>query len=163
MKKIAWLLLFTLSLATSPAYSKDWSFAVSGDSRDCGDVIMPVIAARVVASPAQFYWHLGDYRKIYDFDTDMLHQPEHVGKTLSILDYENQTWDDFIENQLAGFGTLPVYLGIGNHETTPPKTREDFVTQFADWLDAPALKAWRLRDDAHDHRLRTYYHWTQGG
>jgi hypothetical protein len=42
-------------------------FAVSGDSRNCGDIAMPAIAAGVRKDGAQFYWHLGDYRAIYDF------------------------------------------------------------------------------------------------
>jgi len=48
-----------------------WRFAVSGDSRNCGDVVMPAIAAAVGKSGAQFDWHLGDCRAIYDFDEDM--------------------------------------------------------------------------------------------
>ena len=39
-----------------------WYFAVSGDSRNCGDVVMPGIAAGVIQSGAIFYWHLGDLR-----------------------------------------------------------------------------------------------------
>jgi len=31
-------------------------------------------------------------------------------------------------------------VGIGNHETIPPKTREEFVLTFADWLNAPAIR-----------------------
>ncbi|HWC15878.1 MAG TPA: hypothetical protein VG498_02655, partial [Terriglobales bacterium] len=44
-----------------------------------------------------------------------------------------------------------------------PKTRADYIQQFADWLNAPAIRAQRLRDDARDHTLRTYYHWIQEG
>ncbi|MFZ0036745.1 MAG: hypothetical protein WAK91_04955, partial [Candidatus Acidiferrales bacterium] len=51
-------------------------FAVSGDSRDCGDVVMPAIAIKALAQQPAFYWHLGDFRKIYDFDEDMQHEPE---------------------------------------------------------------------------------------
>ena len=39
-----------------------WTFAVSGDSRNCGDFVMPAIAARVKAQKDAFYWHLGDFR-----------------------------------------------------------------------------------------------------
>ncbi len=48
-----------------------FKFAVSGDSRNCGDIVMPAIAASVLKSGANFYWHLGDFRAIYDFDEDM--------------------------------------------------------------------------------------------
>jgi hypothetical protein len=140
-----------------------WSFAVSGDSRNCGDVVMPAIAAGVINSGANFYWHLGDYRAIYNFDEDMQHQPEHVAKPLNIYDYEQTAWDDFIRNQLVPFGDLPVFLAIGNHDTTPPKTREQYLIQFADWLDAPKLREQRLRDDPFAHKLTTYSHWIQDG
>ena len=140
-----------------------WSFAVSGDSRNCGDVVMPAIAAGVINSGPNFYWHLGDYRAIYNFDEDMQHQPEHLASPLNIYDYERTAWDDFIRNQLAPFGDLPVFLGIGNHDTTPPKTREQYLIQFADWLDTPKLREQRLRDDPSAHKLTTYYHWIQNG
>jgi hypothetical protein len=151
--------------AQAPHQSIDgtWTFAVSGDSRNCGDVVMPAIAAGVINSGANFYWHLGDYRAIYNFDEDMQHQPEHVAKPLSIYDYEQTAWDDFIRNQIAPFGDLPVFLGIGNHDTTPLKTREQYIIQFADWLDTPKLREQRLRDDPFAHKLTTYYHWIQNG
>ena len=50
------------------AGGKVWWFAVSGDSRNCGDVVMPAIAKQVREDGASFYWHLGDFRAIYDFD-----------------------------------------------------------------------------------------------
>jgi hypothetical protein len=140
-----------------------WYFAVSGDSRNCGDVVMPAIAAGVIQSGASFYWHLGDFRAIYDFDEDMQHQPERLARRLSIIDYEETAWDDFIRNQIAAFGTLPIFLGIGNHDTVLPKTREQFLIQFADWLDAPKLREQRLADNPFSHKLTTYYHWIQNG
>lgn len=140
-----------------------WTFAVSGDSRNCGDVVMPAIAAGVKERGASFYWHLGDFRKISDFDEDIEHQPEHVRQPLSISDYYQTVWDDFLENQVAPFAPLPVYLGIGNHDTTPPKTREQFIIQFADWLDKPELREQRLRDDPNAYKLMTYYHWVKNG
>lgn len=140
-----------------------WSFAVSGDSRNCGDVVMPAIAAGVLKDNASFYWHLGDFRKLSDFDEDIQHQPEHLATPLSISGYEQIAWDDFIQSQLRPFGTLPVFLGIGNHETVWPHTREMYLVQFADWLDTPLLRKQRLSDDANAHRLTTYYHWIENG
>jgi hypothetical protein len=43
----------------------------SGDSRNCGDVVMPSIAAGAVKDEAAFYWHLGDFRAMYGIDEDM--------------------------------------------------------------------------------------------
>jgi hypothetical protein len=140
-----------------------WTFAVSGDSRNCGDVVMPAIAEGVKQAEASFYWHLGDFRKISDFDEDMQHQPEHLAKPMSIVGYEDSAWDDFIENQISPFGTTPIYLGIGNHETIPPKTRDQYLIQFARWLETPALQAERLRDDPHAFKLKTYYRWIDRG
>jgi hypothetical protein len=140
-----------------------WSFAASGDSRNCGDVVMPAIAAGVRSSGASFYWHLGDLRAIYTFDEDMQHESEHAAKPMNISDYLASAWDDFIQNQLLPFGTLPVFLGIGNHDVIPPMTRDAFLIQFADWLDAPSLRKQRLSDDAYDRKLKTYYHWIEDG
>ena len=78
-----------------------WHFAVSGDSRNCGDVVMPGIAAGVLRDQAAFYWHLGDFRAIYAFDEDIEHQPEHLKKPLTISDYESLAWQDFIDSQLT--------------------------------------------------------------
>jgi hypothetical protein len=153
-------------LAQTPgttAGGEAWRFAVSGDSRNCGDVVMPAIAADARAHQVAFYWHLGDLRKMYDFDEDMQHEAEHRSKPMSISDYHTGAWDDFIANQVAPFGSTPVFVGIGNHELIPPKTREAFVAQFADWLDAPVLKDQRLRDDPGDHVLKTYFHWVARG
>lgn len=128
---------------------------------------MPAVAAGAAAAGAAFYWHLGDFRAIYDFDKDFLAQPEHrsgrgvAGTT--IADYQRLAWDDFIDSQLAPFGSIPVFLGIGNHELVPPKTRGEYVAQFADWLNAPEIQRQRLNDDPKDRRLKTYYHWIENG
>jgi Calcineurin-like phosphoesterase len=143
--------------------SGGWKFAVSGDSRNCGDVVMPAIAAGVKQKNASFYWHLGDFRKISDFDEDMQHQPEHLTQPMSISEYYRTVWDDFLQNQIAPFAPVEVFLGIGNHDTSAPKTREQFIIQFADWLDKPELREQRLRDDPNAHPLKTYYHWIKDG
>ena len=137
-----------------------WQFAVSGDSRNCGDIAVPAIAKKVAATQAQFYWHLGDFRAIYDFDQDITQRPP--ARPITIIGYEQMAWDDFIANQVSRF-SVPVFLGIGNHETIPPKTRADYLIQFADWLNAPASKEQRLRDNPSDHRIKAYYHWVQSG
>ena len=148
----------------APAFSQPaapWKFAVSGDSRNCGDIVMPAIASSVLAGHSEFYWHLGDFRAIYTFDEDMA-PPASLGlstKPLNISDYETTAWRDFLAHQIAPFGAHPVFLTIGNHETVPPATREQYLLQFADWLTAPAIQAQRLKDDPHDRKLRAYYHW----
>jgi hypothetical protein len=137
-----------------------WRFAVSGDSRNCGDVVMPSIAAGAQQQGATFYWHLGDFRKIYGIDEDIEHQPEHVGRPMTLDDYHALAWNDFVASQMVPFGNLPVYLGIGNHDTIAPKTHDEFLLRFAPWLDAPALRAQRLSDDPGASAPQTYYHWS---
>ena len=154
MRNFALLLLFTTS-----ASAQTWRFAVSGDSRNCGDVVMPSIAAGAIADHAAFYWHLGDFRALYKFDEDMLRE---ATTPYTILSYQAAAWPDFIRNQMQPFGTLPVYLGIGNHELVQ-KTRGDYVMQFGDWLTRPEIQQQRLADDPADHTVRPYYHWVQGG
>jgi hypothetical protein len=164
---IAFALLSLLAMKPAAAQQPaggTWRFVASGDSRNCGDVVMPGIAETAKKSQAAFYWHLGDLRLTTGFDEDIQHQPEHIKKPLSIFEYEKIAWPDFIDSQIAPFGSIPFFVGIGNHETVPPlKTREDFVLQFADWLDAPVLRAQRLRDDPADHRIKTYFHWIDRG
>jgi hypothetical protein len=142
--------------------SAPWTFAVAGDSRNCGDVVMPAIAAGVAKDHAAFYLHLGDFRKLSDFDEDLQHQPKYISSPLSISTYEAIAWDDFLQSQIATF-TVPVFLGIGNHELVWPHTRDMYLIQFADWLDLPELKSQRLADDKNNHQLRTYFRWIQGG
>jgi hypothetical protein len=158
-----------LVLATQPAAAQQpssgtWRFVVSGDSRNCGDVVMPGIAETAKKNQAAFYWHLGDLRAISNIDEDIRYQPEHLAKPLSMAEYESIAWQDYIDRQIAPFGSIPFLVGIGNHEViAPAKTREGFLLQFADWLDSPMLRAQRLKDYPGDHLLRTYFHWIDRG
>jgi len=164
MKHLAWLAVAIGSAVAAQQPAAAWKFAVSGDSRNCGDIVMPAIAQGVLQSGAEFYWHLGDYRAIYTFDEDLV-PPAQLGlpsKPLNIIDYESSAWPDFLAHQIAPFGDLPVFLSPGNHETIPPATRADYLAQFADWLDTPLLRQQRLKDDPRDHKLRAYYHWLKG-
>src|SRR5438270_13607959 len=145
-------LLVSTASAQAPHQQKnnsDWNFAVSGDSRNCGDVVMPSIAANAIKNKAAFYWHLGDLRAIYGIDEDYRNSPEHRGKAIQKDEYLKEAWDDFIQNQIGAFGSVPVFVGIGNHETTPPKTRAQFADRFAQWLDSAPLKQQRMADDPH--------------
>lgn len=140
-----------------------WRFVVSGDSRDCGDLVMPAIAADAAKQSPAFYWHLGDYRAIYKIDEDMEHLPENQSRHLTLSRYEKTAWDDFLTNQISPFGSIPVFLGIGNHEMILHKDREDFIAKFKGWLDAPILQDQRLKDDPNDRQVKTYFHWIMGG
>jgi Calcineurin-like phosphoesterase len=139
-----------------------WTFAISGDSRNCGDVVMPAIAAGVRAHHAAFYWHLGDFRLGSDVDQDMTQEEGYRERHLSFSKYIRLNWSDFIQNQILPFGNTPVFLVIGNHELHF-KTEQDYMAEFADWLNMPVIRKQRLEDKPSDYGLRTYYHWKVGG
>lgn len=139
-----------------------WRFVVSGDSRNCGDVIMPAIASTSAQYAPAFYWHLGDLRAIYKIDEDMAYAAANDSQPLTCENYHKIAWSDFIQNQIAPFGRTPFYVGIGNHEVIPPKTEAAFKTEFADWLDQPVLSQQRQKD-GDPAQAQTYYHWIQGG
>ena len=163
MKHCAWLAVAMSTIAVAQT-TPSWRFAVSGDSRNCGDIVMPAVAQGVRDSGAEFYWHLGDFRAMYTLDEDMA-PPAQLGlpaKPMTLSQYQGAAWPDFIAHQMAPFGDLPVFLSPGNHETIPPVTRDSYLTQFADWLDVPLLREQRLKEATQDHRLRTYYHWVKG-
>jgi hypothetical protein len=163
------VLVTAATLSTQPLgaqeASQTWKFAVSGDSRNCGSVVMPAIATSVIASQASFYWHLGDLRYAQDFDEDMVQELKlkDMNRTMSIVEYMRYAWPDFIANQIQPFGDLPYYVTLGNHDVVFPRTRQDFVQQFADWLVTPTLLAQRLKDNPANHLIQPYYHWVQGG
>jgi hypothetical protein len=148
---------------------KPWHFAASGDSRNCGDVIMPAIAQGAARDQAQFYWHLGDLRAIYDFDEDILQDAKMKGQQRpTISAYEKMVWTDFRQNQTVPFGNIPFFLGIGNHETvTDLKSREQFSKAFADFLNSKELREQREKDAAEQKQPvqppETYYHWIMDG
>lgn len=102
------LLLLAVSVAQQPS-KNTWRFAVSGDSRNCGDVVMPAFAKSVHAHKADFYWHLGDFRIGYDVDEDM----QQSGNKLSITEYQKTAWDDFITHQVE---LQPDHGSFGNWE-----------------------------------------------
>src|SRR5271156_5385091 len=135
------LRLVALSLLTAVSTAqqgvdKSWRFAVSGDSRNCGDVVMPAIAKSVHAHDVEFYWHLGDFRIGYDVDEDM--QPR-LREKMPIDDYRKIAWDDFIRHQVEPYNPTTVHLGIGNHEmymyeNTPAGqdlSHAEFITKFS--------------------------------
>jgi hypothetical protein len=165
----AWVSMFFLAVTAAQAFAQqsasgNWHFVASGDSRNCGDVVMPGIAETAKKNQAAFYWHLGDIRATSNIDEDIRNQPEHLSRPLTMQEYWSISWQDFIDSQIAPFGAIPFFVGIGNHEViAPAKTREGFLLQFADWLDSPVLHAQRLRDSPNDHILRTYYHWIDRG
>ena len=153
MRQTVWLVtalsLFGTVSNAQQTSDKPWRFAVSGDSRNCGDVVMPAIAKSVHAHEVELYWHLGDFRVGYDVDQDM--QPR-LGEKMPIDEYHNIAWDDFIQHQVEPFNPIAVHLGIGNHEmymheNTPAgqdMSHAEFITKFSKWLDGSKT---------------AYYHW----
>jgi hypothetical protein len=160
-----------------------WTFAVSGDSRNCGDVVMPTIAADAATHAPQFYWHLGDFRFIAMVDEDMqcgpahqqprLEHEQHEWKDLQEflayekrepnrvrewIAYEDHAWNDFMQYQVGAFdrSNVPVYLGIGNHEMILHHDHKDFIRTFKQKLNP-------VTQQFESGTINTYYHWMIGG
>jgi hypothetical protein len=157
------LLSCALRAASSDDAPQTWQFAVSGDSRNCGDVVMPAIAADALKHNVAFYLHLGDLRKISGPDEDFVQEQTVAGKAVDLASYHRAAWDDFVENQMKPWGDTPFFLGIGNHETTPPKSRAEFLQRFREYLDRPELKGQRLKDNRRARQPSTYFHWIRNG
>ena len=157
--------VLTLALAPVTVVAQSdaplWTFAVSGDSRNCGDFVMPAIAASLKAENDTFYWHLGDFRWMSQPDQDLLSmQP--AGSQLTLEKYRQIAWDDFLTHQIKAFGSTPVFLGRGNHENVPPMTREGYVAKFSSFLDRPEIMAQRMTDGASAAPVGPWYHWVEG-
>ena len=92
---------------------------MSGDSRNCGDIVMPAIASGVLASRSEFYWHLGDFRAIYAFDEDMV-PPALIGTAAQTADHHHLR-----DHCLARFHRSPVRaLWHTSHPAEPRESRD---------------------------------------
>jgi hypothetical protein len=179
--------------ATKKTVKSDWFFAVSGDSRDCGDLIMPKIAksieTRRMKAPVQLYWHLGDLRALYRIDCDIAKRmnpsfncmPTERSQDEITTDekrrYLNTAWDDFIKNQATPFARSKIqfFLGIGNHEVgtfnlgggvEKTFTRDGYRRTFRQWLVQKQIERQRQADRKNGNPSKdgdTYYHFVQGG
>jgi hypothetical protein len=187
MRRMFLAMIFLVVCAVSPLLAEEtaeepWYFAVSGDSRDCGDLIMPKIARDVEAhratTPARFYWHLGDFRRLYGPDCDVAKRshpdwncakrPEGELGFDEMNQYLDLAWDDFLERQIAPFGETTVFLGIGNHELAAGRTRGEFRRQFQPWLTSAPIHLQRVKEAAMDPPFYstegdTYYHFIERG
>jgi hypothetical protein len=161
---LATLLVLTVAAGWSRPTSQNqsWYFAVSGDSRDCGDLIMPKIAQHIADNrqnaPVEFYWHLGDLRALYRRDCDMAMRenssfqcpPKRIEQEDPAVrkKYLAEAWPDYISQQIKPFDDreVPFYLGIGNHELFGERTRDDFRGEFKKWLTQPVLQKQRASD-----------------
>jgi hypothetical protein len=148
-------------VAAAQTSDSTWTFAVSGDSRNCGDFVMPAIAAKVKAESDRFYWHLGDFRWLYQADQDLLAMLP-AGTKLSKSEYQQRAWDDFLTHQMASFGSMPVFLGRGNHETID-KSRDDYIAKFHGFLSRPEIEAQRQLDGDQSTPIESWYHWIENG
>ncbi len=152
---------FALPRAAAQA-ANPWTFAVSGDSRNCGDFVMPAIAQKVMAEQDAFYWHLGDFRWIAFADQDMKSM-EPAGTHTSHEEYQREAWDDFLAHQMASFGSLPVFLARGNHENGEPMTRAGYLAKFSSFLNRPEIQAERHADGGSATAVEPWYHFTRDG
>ena len=178
----------THSWCAPPVAHPVWRFAFSGDSRNCGDLVMPAIAnsiQRTGLPKVDFYWHMGDFRWMDHIDADMRDSsdlewqgpPWECNEQSSWHDADageyraGGAWNDFIMRQIEPF-TVPVYLGIGNHELyergrQANGTPTDEVQSRADYLQAFCLShAKKSRSGGSkscNASSRTYYRWIHNG
>jgi hypothetical protein len=177
---VATALVLAVGAAAQAPAGGSWFFALSGDSRDCGDLIMPKIAHDIEANrattPVEFYWHLGDFRRMYDIDCDVLLAAHPAFDCRSprkdalspddMNEYLDRAWDDFLARQIGPFGATQVFLGIGNHELYLPRTRAEFRQKFQRWLTQEPLHSQRVADTARGLRSdegETFYHFVKHG
>jgi hypothetical protein len=174
----------TAAASAGDPHAGSWYFAVSGDSRDCGDLIMPKIARHIAdhqsQTPASFYWHLGDFKALYRVDCDMGKREKPSFRCLARDTSPDQTqtmlnqylaggaWDDFKKEQVGPFedGGIPVFLGIGNHELAEGKTRAEYRKAFQRWLRHDWIQAQRESDRQRGIQSLdgdTYYHFVRNG
>jgi hypothetical protein len=139
-----------------------WTFAVSGDSRNCGDFVMPAIASKVKAEKDAFYWHLGDFRWMSKEDEDMTAMKAGEN-SLSLAEYQERAWDNFLQYQMTSFEGFPIFLGRGNHENVKPMTREGYIAKFSSFLSRPEIVAQRKADGDAETPFQSWYHWTENG
>ena len=78
-------------------------------------------------------------------------------------EYRKIAWDDFLKHQMTSFGSMPVFLGRGNHETIPPMTREGYIEKFSSFLNRPEIVAQRNADGEYAAPAGPWYHWTEHG
>ena len=179
--------------ASRKTVGRGWYFAVSGDSRDCGDLIMPKIAKSIenrrAKAPVQLYWHLGDLRALYRIDCDIAKRmnpsfncmPTERSQNEITNDekrrYLNSAWQDFIQNQTTPFARSKIqfFLGIGNHEAgtfnlgggiEKTFTRDEYRRTFRHWLTQPQIERQRESDrkeGINSIKGDTYYHFVRGG
>jgi hypothetical protein len=89
-----------------------------------------------------------------------------AGTQLPKSEYLQQAWDDFLEHQMASFGSLPVFLGRGNHESIKPMTRDGYIAKFSSFLSRPEIQAQRRVDgdsSGAGGSIEPWYHWTRDG
>lgn len=123
---------------------------------------MPAIAAAVKKERDAFYWHLGDFRWMSEPDQDLIAM-DHRENPFTAENYKQLAWDDFLQHQMAAFGSLPVFLGRGNHETVAPMTRNGYIAKFENYLNRPEIAAQREIDGSAAAPIGPWYHWTEDG
>ncbi len=146
-----------------------WSFTVAGSSSDCGDLVMPAIAAAARRTQARFHWHLGESRNGTTPDRDFLMERRYqtTATAPNRGDYQHLAIGDAIEHQFLPFGDLPLYIGLGGRDDLRPMSRLEYRVALRERLDRPELAAQRATDGdeavAATQLAPTYFHWRYGG
>ena len=142
----------------STAAPSTWKFAVSGDSRNCGDIVDAGHCRRRASKMAPPSTGTSAITAPSTCSTRITCRLNPDSAQTRII--KNAAWPDFINHQLKPFGSLPIFLAIGNHELIQPKTHDaSHRCSSRIWYDSPVIRQQRLSDDPDDHLVKTYYHW----
>ena len=145
-----------------------WTFTVSGASSDCGNLVMPAIAAAARADHARFHWHLGDMRRAVKPDIDFMFERRfQTPSTMPTpVDYAALALSDVVEHQLSPFAGIPLFVTLGGRDDIRPLSRLQYRAALRTWLDRPEIRSQRNADGETPRGAvglpSTYYHWRHG-
>src|SRR5262249_47793403 len=86
------------------------------------------------------------YKRYPDLRWDCLKRPEEKLPADQMNVYLSGAWDDFLAEQIKPFGSLPVFLGIGNHELAGNWMRDDFRRKFQRWFTSAPIHLQRVQE-----------------
>jgi len=100
-----------------------WHFAVSGDSRNCGDVVMACHCKECPRTnrTSRSIGTLVISDSCSGIDEDMRHR---YGDRLTLADYWRDAWGDFLANQIAPFGCCESTWGSATMSCTETRRRQ---------------------------------------
>ena len=145
---LALLLIPSIHAADSKDAAATWTFAVSGDSRNCGDVVMPAIAADATSTTSLSTGTLETCVRSPRPDQDFLQESESRRTSLPISPTMSTTPGTTSSKTRSNPGAM--CLSFSASATTKPHVRKPerrLWLRFTIILDRPEMQEQRLKDD----------------